>query len=141
MASGWASGELSAPLYADAVAALHRWHARGLSLHVYSSGAERAQRDFFSHVSHHGNLSHLITSHWDTVSAGPKKDSASYDAIRKALALEAEKIFFLSDDEDEVKAARNDGWQARVVVRPGNRPLSAHAQQHEVLVTSFDQLE
>jgi len=82
---GFARGELIAPVYPDVVRALQQWRADTVSVYIYSSGSAQAQRAWFAHTDH-GDLSELLAGHFDLVSAGPKKDSASYRRIATQLS-------------------------------------------------------
>ena len=47
--SGYRSGAFTGHVYADAAAALRRWHEQGLRLYVFSSGSVKAQQLIFGH--------------------------------------------------------------------------------------------
>jgi enolase-phosphatase E1 len=83
-AEGYAGTSLRGHVYPDAADGLRRWHAAGVTLHVYSSGSVEAQRVLFGH-SDQGDLSPLFSSYFDTTT-GPKRERASYDAIARAIA-------------------------------------------------------
>jgi enolase-phosphatase E1 len=128
-AQGFAAGELVAPFYPDAVPALRSWRDSGLFLHVYSSGSVAAQRAWFSHSSE-GDLTFLISGHFDTENAGPKKVPASYRAIEAAIPQPAGEIVFLSDVAAELDAAREAGWHTVGVRRPGETSYDAGVGSH-----------
>ncbi|MFD3705725.1 acireductone synthase [Nocardia sp. NPDC058658] len=117
-AQGFRAGELHGRFFDDVVPAMNAWHAAGFHLYIYSSGSERNQRDWFTYATP-GNLSPLITDHFDLVTAGPKRDTESYDVIADRIATAPEQILFLSDHPDELDAATAAGWQAIGVHRPG----------------------
>ncbi|MBW0271715.1 enolase [Nocardia sp. MH4] len=126
-AQGFRAGALHGRFFADVVPALSAWHAAGLDLYVYSSGSERNQRDWFA-FAESGDLSGLITDHFDLVSAGPKREAASYDVIAERIGVPAAQILFLSDHPDELDAAVAAGWRAVGVHRAGepNPPRPPH---------------
>ena len=126
-AEGFRSGALHGEFFPDAPPALAAWHAAGLALSVYSSGSVRNQRDWFT-FARGGDLSGLIGGWFDLSSAGPKRESGSYDKIAGALGTPAERILFLSDHPDELDAASAAGWRVLGVTRPGepNFPRSPH---------------
>ena len=64
-AGGYASGELVAHLYDDAIAALKRWAGAGLPVYVYSSGSIAAQKLYFAHTRA-GNLTPGLAGYFDT---------------------------------------------------------------------------
>ena len=107
---GYESGEIVAPLYPDAAAAMHAWHGQGLRLDIYSSGSVEAQILLYRH-SDAGDLTPLISSYFDT-KTGPKNQASSYAAIAAAVGHAAGDIVFLSDAPAEVAAARQAGMQS-----------------------------
>jgi enolase-phosphatase E1 len=117
-ASGYACGDLVAPLFDDVAPALRRWHRDGYQLAVYSSGSVAAQQLLYRH-SNNGNLEGLF-SHWFDTRTGPKQQSASYGAIAKMLMLEPAQILFVSDAIAELEAAYAVGMAVHFSDREGN---------------------
>ncbi|MFE6857067.1 acireductone synthase [Nocardia sp. NPDC057668] len=126
-AEGFRSGALFGEFFPDVPAALREWHAAGFALYVYSSGSVRNQRDWFE-FARPGDLSPLISGHFDLSTAGPKREAASYEKIAGAIGVPAQRILFLSDHPDELDAAVAAGWSAVGVARPGepNGPRPPH---------------
>ena len=114
-AEGYADGRLKGHVYPDAAEAMRRWHAKGKSIVIFSSGSVAAQKLIFGH-SDQGDLTPLISGYFDTTT-GPKREATSYRAIAAALALPPADILFLSDTPEEVAAAREAGMQALRVDR------------------------
>lgn len=114
-AEGYAAGELSGHVYPDAAAALRDWHARGLTLGVFSSGSVAAQKLIFGH-SDQGDLAPLFSGWFDTTT-GPKRETASYVTIADALDFAPCDILFLSDVRAETDAAKVAGMQALLIDR------------------------
>jgi enolase-phosphatase E1 len=104
---GYASGELKAHLYPDAVEAICSWHARGLKVCIYSSGSVEAQKLYAAH-SVAGDLSPLISGYFDTTT-GPKGDPASYAKIAAAIGVAPSEVTFFSDASGETDAAHLAG--------------------------------
>lgn len=132
---GYAAGDLVAQFYADVPEILAFWKREGLPLYVYSSGSEEAQRGIFGH-SQAGDLVPLFSGFYDT-RIGPKRDSASYQAIRAEIGLAAGLILFLSDVEAELDAAAAAGLRTCQLVREmdGTVPSTRHptaTDLHEV---------
>ena len=117
-ASGYASGDLVAPLFDDVAPTLQRWHQDGYQLAVYSSGSVAAQQLLYRH-SQDGNLEELF-SHWFDTRIGPKQAAASYGAIAAALQLEPAEILFVSDALAELEAAHGIGMAVAFSDRQGN---------------------
>lgn len=130
---GYASGELQAHLYDDAVKALRRWAAARIPVFVYSSGSVAAQRLYFAHTAA-GDLTPTLAGYFDTTT-GPKQDPESYRRIAAAVARPAAELLFLSDAAAELVAAAAAGLQS-VQVRREPPP----AEPFEPSITSFDEL-
>ncbi|MBP2702473.1 acireductone synthase [Microbispora sp. RL4-1S] len=138
-AAGFAAGELTAHFFADVPPALRRWHARGLRLAVFSSGAVSSQRPWFRHARD-GDLSALVDDHFDTVNAGPKRERASYERIAAALGAPGGAMLFLSDVPAELDAAAAAGWRTTGLRRPGEPSEHADFGGHPVVET-FGEVE
>lgn len=107
---GYASGELKAHLYPDAVDAMRTWHRRGIAVAIYSSGSVEAQKLYFRH-SVAGDLSPLLSGYFDTAT-GAKGEAASYAKIASALGLVPGDVVFFSDMVAETDAALAAGMGA-----------------------------
>jgi enolase-phosphatase E1 len=104
---GYASGELKAHLYPDAVDAIRAWHRRGLGVFIYSSGSVEAQKLYLGN-SVAGDLMPLIGGYFDTTT-GAKGDAASYSKIATAIGVEPFEMTFFSDMPAETDAAHAAG--------------------------------
>ena len=133
---GYQQGHLLAPLYDDVPAALKKWHQRGLSLSVYSSGSIQAQKLLYTY-SNAGNLSHFFSSWFDT-RTGPKNERSSYVLIAEALQTKPETILFISDSPCELKAAQDAEVNCIFSRRPGNPVMQAEGFP---ALESFDDLQ
>jgi len=114
-AGGYASGELVAHLYDDALAALKRWADTRRPVYVYSSGSIAAQKLYFAHTAA-GDLTPCLAGYFDTTT-GPKQDAESYRRIASAIGRPAAELLFLSDVTAELTAATAAGFQAVQVRR------------------------
>ena len=90
-AEGFAAGEIHSQFFDDVPPRLHAWHEDGIRLAVYSSGSVASQVPWFRHAPQ-GDLTPLVEDFFDTVSAGPKKESGSYDRIAAALGVAPERV-------------------------------------------------
>lgn len=128
--AGFESGELKGTLFPDVPDALARWSADG-QVAIYSSGSTDAQRLLFRY-STFGDLTALIAGYFDT-RTGAKGDAASYTAIAAAMKVNPADAIFFSDVVRELNAAREAGFDTRLVVRDGNAPVeeaNGHASVH-----------
>ncbi|QJT06755.1 acireductone synthase [Streptomyces asoensis] len=128
---GFARGDLVSHFYDDVVPRLRAWHAAGLRLYVYSSGSVSAQRAWFTN-SPAGDLTALLSGLYDTENAGPKQEPESYRRIAGSTGVPAIRLLFLSDRPGELDAAREAGWHAVGIRRPGEpyfqQGVGDHAQ-------------
>lgn len=119
---GYRSGALKSQLFAD-VAPVLRWRkARGLRTFIYSSGSVLAQKLLFEHTSE-GDLRGLLDGYFDTA-VGSKGEAASYRVIANEIGASG---VFATDVVAEALAAREAGWGAVILNRPGNHPQPDHA--------------
>jgi len=132
-AGGYASGELVAHLYDDAIAALKRWAAVGMPVYVYSSGSIAAQKLYFAHTAG-GDLTPCLAGYFDTTT-GPKQEAESYRRIASAIGRPAADLVFLSDVAAELEAAAEAGFQAVQVRRE-----SPAGSLFEPSIVTFDEL-
>ena len=96
----------------------------GVHVHIYSSGSVQAQKLLFGY-STHGDLTKFLDKYFDISTSGNKKQATSYTSIAADIGCHPSEIVFVSDDEDELKAARGGGiGHAIMSIRPGNAPLT-----------------
>ena len=116
--SGYASGELVAPLFRDVPEALNRWHDAGLTLAVYSSGSVPAQKLLYGHCQA-GNITSLF-QHWFDTKTGIKQAKESYLMIAKSMGTAPSDVLFISDALQELEAADAAGMKTLFSDREGN---------------------
>jgi enolase-phosphatase E1 len=121
---GYRTGVFAPKLYDDVAPVLRRWQQGSLTLALYSSGSEQAQRLLLANTTD-GDLT-LMFSHFFDTGIGSKTDPASYRRIADCLGFHSEEILFLSDVELELDAAAAAGLQAIHVVRPGTNPSTRY---------------
>lgn len=138
----WAEGfrrrEISSHFFDDVPPKLRAWHAAGVAIAVFSSGSVASQRPWFEH-SPSGDLTPLVSAYFDTVNAGPKKETASYNAIAAQLGRQPGELVFFTDHPDEVAAAAAAGWQVVAFSRPGE-PWAGADFGAAPVVASFDEV-
>jgi enolase-phosphatase E1 len=133
---GYQDGTLKSQVFADVAPAFERWHARGLSICIFSSGSVLAQKLLFAHTDA-GDLRRFIDDYFDT-NVGKKGEAESYRRIAEKMKLPASEILFISDVIDELTAADEAGMRVLLSVRPDNAPQNNVKQYPEIL--SFDQI-
>jgi len=133
---GYEDGTLKSQVFADVAPAFERWHARGLSINIFSSGSVLAQKLLFAHTEA-GDLTRLIDDYFDT-NVGKKGEAESYRRIAEKINLSAGEIVFISDVIEELNAAHEAGMKVLLSVRPGNAPQDNGNQYSEV--HDFDQI-
>ena len=133
--AGYRSGALVAPVYADAVEALRRWHADGLALYVYSSGSEAAQKLLFAHTVA-GDLTGLFSGYFDT-RVGSKLDAESYDAVAGRIGCEPGQVLFHSDHPGEVAAALAAGMAALRIDRARAADAAPREEDGQTVLGGF----
>lgn len=117
---GYEDGSLKSQVFADVAPAFERWHARGLSINIFSSGSVLAQKLLFAHTAA-GDLTRFIDDYFDT-NVGKKGDPGSYRRIAEKMRLLAPEILFVSDVVEELDAAHDAGMKVLLSIRPGNAP-------------------
>jgi enolase-phosphatase E1 len=136
---GFASGDLVAHFYPDVIPALRAWKAAGHELYVFSSGSVTAQRSWFGHTPE-GDLRPLLSGHFDTENAGPKRTADSYLTIAATTGADPTETVFLSDVAAELDAAREAGWHTVGVRRPGEPHYDRGVGDH-LAVGSFAEMD
>lgn len=121
---GYHAGGLKGQLFADVKAALERWKAEGIPVYIYSSGSVLAQKLIFG-FSEAGDLKPLLSGYFDT-EVGAKREAESYRKIASQIGVDPARCVFATDILQEAQAAREAGWQAVVMDRPGNAPQAEH---------------
>lgn len=128
---GYASGELKAHLYPDAIEAIDAWHKQGVRVFIYSSGSIEAQKLYFAH-SVAGDLTGVIENYFDTTT-GAKTESGSYTKIARANGLAPNEILFLTDAPAEVAAAEAAAMPVHRIDRTRAREFTADEGNHKIL--------
>lgn len=136
--AGYRTGDFTGHVYEDAARNLLAWHDKGVQLYIYSSGSVQAQQLLFGY-SDFGDLTPLISGYFDT-HIGHKRESSSYEVIASEIGLRAGDILFLSDNLEELDAARTAGMQTRWLVRDAGEvePNAPHPQVKDFDAISLD---
>ncbi|ARW46824.1 MULTISPECIES: acireductone synthase [Acetobacter] len=113
---GYEKGELEAQLYPDVEPTLKAWKAACLTLAVYSSGSEAAQKLIYGYTEQ-GNLTSLFSAFFD-LRVGGKKSAQSYRHILEQSGWQGQDVLFLSDVVAELDAAAQAGLRVCQIARP-----------------------
>ncbi|KAJ2388781.1 Enolase-phosphatase E1 [Coemansia sp. RSA 2603] len=124
-------------MFDDAVQAIKKW-STDRKIYIYSSGSVEAQKLIFGY-SDHGDLLSYISGHYDT-NIGSKQESQSYTKIAEDIGISPNRIMFISDNENEIRAADQAGFQTVVSVRPGNLALTETTKKNYRLTSDFMEL-
>jgi len=127
--AGYQQGDFKGHVYPDASECLKDWKAKGISLYVYSSGSEQAQKLLFAYTEY-GDLTPLFSGYFDT-RIGHKRDPESYKNIAEKIGIPAEQLLFLSDIIEELDAAKSVGYKTAEINREElpdflSDPIRAH---------------
>ena len=133
---GYEAGALRGVVWDDVPRAMRRWRDAGLTLAIYSSGSELAQRRLFESTEH-GDLTPMISAFFDTA-VGAKVEAESYGRIAGSLGVVPRQVSFISDVTAELQAAESAGCIAILSARSGNPPQPGAERFPKV--SSFDEL-
>ena len=131
---GFESKEYTSHLYDEVLDCLKDWKERGIDLYIYSSGSVQAQKLLFGHTIN-GDVTVLFSGYFDTT-VGGKKESTSYQNILNEIRLSGNEVLFLSDNEEELDAAKVVGVNTLHVNRDGLYEKSKHK-----IIENFKEVE
>ncbi|MFG1371952.1 acireductone synthase [Xanthobacter oligotrophicus] len=124
---GYEAGAFTAAIFPDVAPSLGAWKDAGIRLFTYSSSSELAQKLWLGSAG--AELAEGFEGFFDT-RVGQKLEEESYKAIAEQLALPAAEILVLSENEDELDAAKAAGLAttriAREVGGGGNHPVAVN---------------
>lgn len=143
--TGYECGELKAPVYPDSIEYIQKFLAiEGNRIFIYSSGSIKAQILLFGYVDDHGrslDLNPCLSGYFDITTAGYKQEPQSYTKILAEIGADCPShVLFLSDNVHEVKAAISAGMQSRLVIRPGNAPVTPDEEKKYGSIRSLEEL-
>lgn len=133
--AGTANGNASAQGRTDPDGDVEMEEAHGVN---GANGHQDSERDTERRFE---DLNGLFLARYDTSNAGPKMESSSYVRICVEMRVDADRVVFLSDNVNEIRAAKDAGMKAIVVERPGNAPLSDRDRAQLDVVQSLEEIE
>lgn len=143
---GYEDGEITGPIYPDAIKFIKEWTNDSNKIYIYSSGSVKAQKLLFAYVNDNGatvDLNQYLSGYFDITTSGHKTEVQSYENILQSIGKvnAASSVLFLSDNVKEVEAALGAEMKSMIVSRPGNLPLSEEDTAKAQLIHSFDELD
>jgi len=136
---GYRSKALQGEVYPDVPPALKRWTERGLQVYIYSSGSVLAQKLLFGNLKD-GDLIRYFRGFFDT-RMGPKNAPESYRKIAKETRHAPKEILFISDQEKELKAARQSGLHTLLCIRQTQPFENPDTEQTSTTIKTFDEID
>ncbi|CUM63769.1 uncharacterized protein PRCAT00001353001 [Priceomyces carsonii] len=142
---GYDQGELTAPIYDDAIEFIMALKRKSKKIYIYSSGSIKAQLLLFKHVKRGDevlDMTDYLSGYFDLVTIGNKYEGSSYSKILKEINYEnkAKDVLFLTDNIHEADAAISAGMQSKIVYRLGNPALDEESKKFDVIY-SLDELK
>jgi enolase-phosphatase E1 len=117
---GYSKGEFQGHLYSDVKPFFSKILTTNTSIGIYSSGSVHAQKLIFG-FSTEGDLTPMISYFFDT-KVGGKREKSSYEKIAEETKLAPNEIHFFSDIAEELKAAKEAGFEVTQLLREGTAP-------------------
>ncbi|XP_046916939.2 enolase-phosphatase E1 [Dermatophagoides farinae] len=113
---GYENGLLRGHVYDEVTTVLHNWkHSQQIKIFVFSSAMVSAQQLLLC-CTNHGNCLPLIDDFFDS-SIGDKCNPQSYWNIAQAIGESPSKILFITDNNNEAKAALNANYNVCLMRR------------------------
>jgi len=109
------AGIVKGHVYAEVADSLRLWKNSGKKIFIYSSGSVEAQGLLFRY-SEAGDLTGFIDGYFDTTT-GMKREPDSYAKIAKAIQVPVHEALFLSDIQEELRAATEVGMKTCLLLR------------------------
>ena len=112
---GYRNGSIRGEVYYDVPEAFKKWRGANIEIYIYSSGSALSQRLLFA-TTVHGDLTVYIDGFFDT-SVGKKTDPESYSRIAQKIGKNKKNLIFISDSDQEIRAASESGMNALLIDR------------------------
>ncbi|CAG2109754.1 unnamed protein product [Medioppia subpectinata] len=137
---GYQKGDFRGHVFEDVSRAFNQWHNfQNLKVYVYSSGVYLSQKLLFS-CSVKGNLTPLIRDYFDVETYGSKTSGDSYMKIATKIGVKTTNLLFISDNPQELNAAKGVGCDVLLAIRPFNRELTDEEKHGLETIESFDEI-
>ncbi|TKB55062.1 acireductone synthase [Ferrimonas aestuarii] len=121
---GYTKGDFEGHVYQDALEGLKSLKEQGKRIYSYSSSSNEAQELLFQH-SQFGDLRALFHGHFDT-HVGQKVVSQAYRNIINTISMWPNLILFVSDNVEELNAAKDAGLKTCQIVRSDKVRIGKH---------------
>ncbi|RLV59114.1 acireductone synthase [Parashewanella curva] len=129
---GYDEQEFTGHIFPDFIEAIKHYTENNMRVYSFSSGSVDAQKLLFAH-SDGGDLTPLFSGHFDT-RTGNKTDPQAYLNILNTTSLSPKQVLFISDRQEELKAAQAAGLNVCLMSR------DAGVQSQYQQITSFNDL-
>jgi len=114
---GYQAGAFKGEIYPDTEPSLSAWKAAGIRLFTFSSSSELAQKLWLTSAD--ADAAGMFEGFFDT-RVGQKVEEEAYKAIVQQIGLSPAEILVLSENEDELDAAKAAGLATTRIVREGD---------------------
>lgn len=113
---GYEAGTFKAEVYPDVAPSVATWKASGIRVFTFSSSSEHAQKLWLASAG--ADADSLFEGFFDT-RVGQKIEEEAYKAIAQEIGIAPGEILVLSENEDELDAAKAAGLSTVRVAREG----------------------
>lgn len=105
---GYQQSKIKTPIYSDVPSKVKQWFAEGIKFYVYSNTWVAAQKALLRNTNH-GDLTNLISGHYDNDSFGSLTDSNSWVKLCSEIKENPNDVLFLTKNSIEGRAACEAG--------------------------------
>lgn len=112
---GYQQSKIKTPIYSDVPTKLKQWFAEGIKFYVYSNTWVAAQKALLKNTNH-GDLTNLISGHFDNESFGALLESSSWKKLAHDIKENPNDILFLTKNPAEARAAAEAGYLVVLVL-------------------------
>lgn len=112
---GYQQSKLKTPIYSDVPNKLKQWFAEGIKFYVYSNTWIAAQKALLRNTNH-GDLTNLISGHYDNESFGSLLEPSSWKKLCADIKENPNDVLFLTKNSMEGRAACEAGLSIVLVL-------------------------
>lgn len=112
---GYQQSRIKTPIYSDVPSKIKQWFAEGIKFYVYSNTWVAAQKALLRNTDH-GDLTNLISGHFDTESFGSLIETSSWKKLCTSIKENPNDVLFLTKNSLEGRAACEAGLSIVLVL-------------------------